>query len=205
MTVMLLVTFVGLAFYSCTKSQDPAAQSVANTKNQGQAALPEVTLKPGQVVYPELVKAMVGDQLVKDYVLADVTYTMRYATWYQSLSSDAKQARHRELYENLKSGKGISDPSHTQQETADYLAIQVGRRTEINAKYPKLLTLGDEEFASVQGRVFSIVTEDVPMNAVGGCVAGYYACAAGCAKSSNCMSGCIAGYNACIDANPNSW
>ncbi len=165
------------------------------------AQLPTVTLVPGQVVHSELIKAMAGDQLVREFILTDLEFTTHYAEWYRRLNLAERENRNKVVNEDIRAGKILVDPSRAKGESVAYKTIQNSRIIQMNAKYPLLKSLNNEEFASVQNRVFNAVTEGMPAFLAGGCAAGYHACHAAGGNE----NGCVAGYYACIAADPDKW
>ena len=187
--ISVLGALIALAslFTACSKQDEPSALPILHNVSQN--------------ANEDLVTAMSADQLVKDFVLADVEYAKHYATWYQNLSAVEKEARDNAVQQALSAGNTPSDPSHTEQETADYREAQRVRSEAVNAKHPQLSTLSEEEFGRVQYRLFQAFTAGMSMQVKSsGCIAGYQACNAAC---SGCNS-CIAGYYACIQASPDS-
>ena len=185
-TILALAGFVT----SCSKQHEPSALPTVHNLNQE--------------ANEDLVATMAADQLVKEYVLADVEYTKKYATWYWSLSAAEKQARDNAVEGAIAAGNTPSDPVNSQQENASYQETQQARDAAIKTKYPQLASLNEEAFADVQTRVFKAFTAGMPDFAVrsSGCVAGYYACNAACSR----CNGCTRGYYACIQASPpGSW
>ncbi|MBF9219504.1 hypothetical protein [Hymenobacter ruricola] len=194
-TILCAYLFLGALAFSCQKEKDVTSELVA-TKMQS--------------ANEDLVGVMAADQLVKDYILADVNFAKEYAVWYNGLAPAEQQQRKAEIDHAVETGQGVSDPAHTAQETAAYNESQQRRMDEIKQKYPQLAALSPTEYADIQARVYDRVVEGYqPQQLLGsGCIAFYYRCKDYCRNSGQgykCLDACTAGYYACIAENPSKW
>ena len=186
---------LGALTFSCSKQKDPAINET-------------IVLKQG--ANEDIIATMVADQLVKDYMLTDVAFMNEYAIWYGNLTGAQQRARRTEVNSAVETGSEIPDPVHTASTIENYNTLQADRASQIKVKYPLLAALSNDDYASVQNRVFALVTEHLAPQQIlaGGCAPGYYACSNYC-RSVNaergivyqrCLNGCAASYFACVNS-----
>ncbi|MBF9219503.1 hypothetical protein [Hymenobacter ruricola] len=187
-TILGSLTLFGVLTLSCQKEQDPTVPMAQH-----------VTVK--QSANEDLVGVMAADQLVKDYILADVNFAKEYAVWYNGLAPAEQQQRKAEIDHAVETGQGVSDPAHTAQETAAYNESQQRRMDEIKQKYPQLAALSPTEYADIQARVYDRVVEGYqPQQFADGCVRALSMCLTWCRGQNggaSCGQACWVGYYAC--------